>query len=90
MWSMEPQSPSSGFLLTLSIQIAQKPYIIGSLGPNLRTESFEGKGKGFNLSYYNTETKLFITDLHSGSLKAKPEPSHVRVSREASAYLFRG
>ena len=30
---------------TLSIKIAQKPYIIGSLGPKaLKYESFEGKG----------------------------------------------
>ena len=30
---------------TLSIKIAQKPYIIGSLGPEaLKYESFEGKG----------------------------------------------
>ena len=34
--------------LTLSINIAQKPYIIGSLGPEaLEYESFEGKGYFF-------------------------------------------
>ena len=32
--------------LTLSIKIAQKPYIIGSSGPKaVKYESFEGKGK---------------------------------------------
>ena len=31
--------------LTLSIKIAQKPYIIGSLGPKaLKYESFDAKG----------------------------------------------
>ena len=31
--------------LTLSIKIAQKPYIMGSSGPKaLKYESFEGKG----------------------------------------------
>ena len=34
------------FTLTLSIKIAQRPYIIGSLGPKaLKYESFEGKVK---------------------------------------------
>ena len=38
--------PSSIKRLTLSIKIAQKPYIIGSLGPKaLKYESLEGKGK---------------------------------------------
>ena len=39
-------SKKVGFLgLALSIKIAPKPYITGSLGPNaLRYESFEGKG----------------------------------------------
>ena len=41
--------------LTLSIKIAQKPYIIGSLGPKaLKYESFEGKGKvigGWSLGF---------------------------------------
>ena len=33
------------FVLTLSIKIAQKPYIIGSLGPKaLKYESFDAKG----------------------------------------------
>ena len=33
--------------LTLTITIAQKPYIMGSLGPKtLKYESFEGKGNG--------------------------------------------
>ena len=32
--------------LTLSIKIAQKPYIIGSLGPKaLKYESFDARGK---------------------------------------------
>ena len=32
---------------TLSIKIAQKPHIIGSLGPKaLKYESFDAKGKG--------------------------------------------
>ena len=34
-------------MLTLSIKIAQKPHVIGSLGPKAsKYESFEGKGKG--------------------------------------------
>ena len=33
-------------LITLSIKIAQQPYVIGSLGPKALTyQSFEGKGK---------------------------------------------
>ena len=36
-----------GFLVSLSINIAQKPYIIGSLGPKaLKYESFDAKGMG--------------------------------------------
>ena len=39
------EGPKSSQVLTLSIKIAQKPYIIGSLGPKaLKYESFEGKG----------------------------------------------
>ena len=35
-----------GTLRTLSIKIAQKPYLTGSLGPKaLKYESFEGKGE---------------------------------------------
>ena len=37
--------------LTLSITIAQKPYIIGSLGPKaLKYESFDAKGKPYVLN----------------------------------------
>ena len=36
-----------GFTLALSIKIAQKPYIIGSLGPKALTyESFDAEGWG--------------------------------------------
>ena len=43
-WTLR-NTPSLGFFLTLSIKIAQKPYIMGSLGPKaLKYESFEGKG----------------------------------------------
>ena len=39
-----------GFRLTFSINIAQKPYIIGSLGPKaLKYESFEGKAQGLGV-----------------------------------------
>ena len=42
-----PKSSVDGLRFTLSIKIAQKPYIIGSLGPKaLKYESFEGKGWG--------------------------------------------
>ena len=37
---------------TLCIKIAQKPYIIGSLGPKaLKYESFDAKGKGPGYCY---------------------------------------
>ena len=36
--------------LSLSIKIAQKPYIIGSWGPKaLKYESFDAKGLGFRI-----------------------------------------
>ena len=36
---------SRGFRFTLGIKIAQKPYIVGSLGPTaLKYESFEATG----------------------------------------------
>ena len=44
-------------VLTLSIKIAQQPYIIGSLGPEaLKYKFFEGKGKGFT---YHAKMKTF-------------------------------
>ena len=47
-FTTDEMNPSS---LTLGIKIAQKPYIIGSLGPKaLKYKSFEGKGKGLNIS----------------------------------------
>ena len=46
---------------TLSIKIAQKPFIIGSLGPKaLRYESFEGTGYGFRI-----RTRSFTSSLAS-------------------------
>ena len=44
-------------VLTLSIKIAQQPYIIGCLGPEaLKYQYFEGKGKGFT---YHAKMKTF-------------------------------
>ena len=52
-----------GFALTLSIKIAQKPYIIGSLGPKaLNYESFEGKGKGSEVSGFAEALELTVWD----------------------------
>ena len=42
----------SGFTVPLSINIAQKPCIVGSLDAKaLKYESFEGKGFGFRMQW---------------------------------------
>ena len=48
---------------TLSIKIAQKPYITGSLGPKAsKYRSFEGKGQGCGLRVCGFDLPRYLKD----------------------------
>ena len=54
--------------LTLSVKIAQKPYIVGSLGPKaLEYESFDAKGKGSRMALTFCGAYLHDSGLSKGS-----------------------
>ena len=53
---MNLDEPESLKIYPGSIKIAQKPYIIGSLGPKALTDqSFEGKGEGLRVSGFKAQ-----------------------------------